>query len=142
MIDLNRYKGRWFEIAHYSNWFERGAYATADYEILPGGELAVINTSYLGDGTPVESATGRAVVKGPFELGVSFGMPFDAQYKIELVGNAPDYGFSIVGNDNKSQLWILTRRPVTWQQLDGLLELARVIGYDITRLIINTALVS
>lgn len=141
MIDVARYSGRWYEIAHYPNWFESGEYATADYETLPGNEIMVTNTSYAADGRPIDAAIGRAVVRGPWELGVSFGSPVYAQYKIELVGADVNYGWAIVGNDRKSQLWILSRRRVTARELEGLIGLARSIGYDPMKLIVNAPMV-
>jgi len=33
-VDINRYLGRWYEIARYPNWFQENCYAvTADYEL-------------------------------------------------------------------------------------------------------------
>jgi len=140
-INISRYSGLWYELAHFPNWFESGEYATAEY-ISNGTNLTVINTSYVGDGISNSRVIGRAVVKGPWELGVSFGFPFYAQYKIELVGSDYDYGFSIVGNDSKSQLWILSRSARTSDYFNYLVNAAAYIGYDTSKLIVNHRLIN
>jgi apolipoprotein D and lipocalin family protein len=44
-VELNRYLGRWFELARYENRYEKGCEAvTADYSLRPDGGIRVINT--------------------------------------------------------------------------------------------------
>ncbi|MGA7901620.1 MAG: lipocalin family protein, partial [Terrimicrobiaceae bacterium] len=40
-VDLDRYSGRWHEIAKYPNWFQRACAegAIADYSALPDGSI-------------------------------------------------------------------------------------------------------
>jgi lipocalin len=44
-VDLNRYTGRWYEIARYSNRFQRQCVGnvTATYSMLPNGKIEVVN---------------------------------------------------------------------------------------------------
>ena len=44
-VDINKYLGRWYEIARYPNWFQKNYYAvTADYELAEDGfSIKVIN---------------------------------------------------------------------------------------------------
>ena len=43
-VDINRYLGRWYEIARYPNWFQENCYAvTADYELSEDGFIRVVN---------------------------------------------------------------------------------------------------
>jgi len=43
-VDINRYLGRWYEIARYPNWFQESCYAvTADYELSEDGFIKVVN---------------------------------------------------------------------------------------------------
>ena len=43
-VDINRYLGRWYEIARYPNWFQESCYAvTADYELTKSGSVKVTN---------------------------------------------------------------------------------------------------
>ena len=43
-LDLNRYMGKWYEIARFDHRFERNMeWVTADYTLLPDGKIAVEN---------------------------------------------------------------------------------------------------
>ena len=93
-VEFNRYAGRWYEIGRYDNGFERDCEAvTADYRLLEGGEIEVINSCRKGglDG-PVKTATGRARVVDYWVL-----------------DHADDYAWSIVGEPSGRYLWLLSR---------------------------------
>src|SRR5881275_2025268 len=62
-VDLQRYSGKWYEIARYPNKFQKQCVAnvTADYSIKPTGKLEVLNECMTKDGT-VDSAKGEAKV--------------------------------------------------------------------------------
>ena len=134
MLDLSRYVGRWIEIARLPNWFERGAFATADYSLTTDG-IQVVNTSFDEQGIAVASITGLARQIGPSTLEVRFpGSPW-AEYKVEWVSE--DYGLAIVGNSARSSLWILSRSRISRASLEALLSLARRFGYSVDRVQIN-----
>lgn len=141
-IDLQRYLGLWFEVAHYPNWFESGAYATAQYSLQPDGTVQVINTSYDRHNRPIATAIGIAQQRSGDTLGVRFApAPVEAEYKVEWVDEA--YSFAIVGNSAKSQLWILSRQPtVSVAAVGVLLSLCAQLGYDTRKLLVNRPLVS
>ena len=43
-VDVNRYLGKWYEIASYPAWFQKGCTATtAEYSLLPDGKIQVVN---------------------------------------------------------------------------------------------------
>ena len=43
-VDIDRYLGKWYEIALYPNWFEKGCFrSTAFYEKLKDGQIKVTN---------------------------------------------------------------------------------------------------
>ena len=43
-VDINRYLGRWYEIARYPNWFQENCHAvTADYDLSKDGFIRVVN---------------------------------------------------------------------------------------------------
>ncbi len=134
MLDLSRYVGRWIEIARLPNWFERGAFATADYALTTDG-IQVVNTSFDKQGTALVSIIGLARQIGPMTLEVSFpGSPW-AEYKVEWVSE--DYGLAIVGNSARSSLWILSRSRISRAALGALLSLARRFGYSVDSVQIN-----
>jgi len=99
-VELNRYLGRWYELARYDMAFERGCEAvTADYSLRPDGLIKVVNSCHKGaeDG-PLAVAVGRAKRVGDplgARLKVSFFGPFYADYWV--LDHAPDYAWAIVG---------------------------------------------
>jgi apolipoprotein D and lipocalin family protein len=114
-VDLERYAGRWFEIARYDVRFQEGCEGvTAQYQPLPGGEIEVINACRQGglDGE-LDTITGRAkVVDGSngAKLKVSFFGPFffGDYWVIDL---ADDYSWAVVSEPRGRFLWILSRTP-------------------------------
>ncbi len=111
-LDLNRYLGKWYEIARFPNSFERGcAGVTAEYSLRAGGDIRVLNTCLKGglDG-PVERADGSARVEAPGRLSVTFvpWLPF-ARGDYWVLYVASDYSLAVVGNPKGSTGWILAR---------------------------------
>ncbi|XBQ14896.1 MAG: lipocalin family protein [Oceanicaulis sp.] len=134
-VDLDRYAGRWFEIARYDVSFQEGCEGvTAQYAPLPSGRIEVINACRKGglDGE-LDTVTGEArVVEGSngAKLEVSFFGPFffGDYWVIEL---ADDYSWAVVSEPRGRFLWILSRTPQMEQSvLDARLERLRTIGYD------------
>jgi apolipoprotein D and lipocalin family protein len=85
-VDLNRYTGRWFEIARYPNWFERKCDrdVTADYSIKETGDIRVVNACITRTGK-IERSEGTAKVVDAStnaKLKVTFFWPFYGNYWI------------------------------------------------------------
>ena len=97
-VDLQRYLGRWYEIARYEQSFEKGCEGvTADYELVRGGSIAVVNRCRKPGGK-ISEARGRAKLvdrESNAKLKVSFFGPFYGDYWI--LDHADDYRWSIVG---------------------------------------------
>jgi apolipoprotein D and lipocalin family protein len=133
-VELERYLGRWHELARYEASFQKDCEAvTADYSLRPDGDVRVVNTCRKGspDG-PAESAEAVAkLVEGSngAKLKVSFFGPFYGDYWV--LDRAPDYSWAIVGEPEGKFLWILSRKPnVTARQYDQLVQRAAQLGYD------------
>lgn len=134
-VDLNRYLGRWFELARYDAGFEQGCEAaTAEYALRTDGLIRVLNICHQGsvDG-PTLFAEGKARVvdgSGGAKLKVSFFGPFYfGNYWV--LDHAEDYAWSIVGEPTGKYLWILSRDPTPSEaDRDMLVERARDLGYD------------
>lgn len=129
-VDLERYLGRWYEIARYDSRFERGCDGvTADYAMREDGLISVVNTCYReGLDGPPETADGRArVVPGSSnaQLEVSFFGPFWGDYWIIELDEA-EYQWSVVSEPRGRYLWILSRTP----QMDPDVLDARLAGLD------------
>ena len=79
-FELQRYLGRWYEIARLNHSFEEGLEAvTADYSMRDDGGVRVINTGRDSETSAVEQAEGRAYFVGDSSEGhlkVSFFGPF------------------------------------------------------------------
>ncbi len=113
-VDLDRYLGRWYEIARLPNRFERNCEGvTANYARRDDGLIAVTNTCRKDrvDGTS-KIANGRARIvdtKSNAKLEVSFFGPFWGDYWILDIDE--DYQISLVGEPSGKYLWILSRTP-------------------------------
>ena len=139
-VDLDRYVGRWHEVARTPNWFQRNCAAdvTADYARRPDGTVSVVNSCRRADGA-VDRVEGTARVVDPAtnaKLEVAFApealrwIPavWGSYWVVEL---APDYHYAIVGEPSRAYLWVLSRTPAlddsTWTSIDARNAAA---GYD------------
>jgi len=135
-VDLNRYVGKWYEIAAFPMYFQRHCTGntTAEYALKPDGEIRVTNRCDTRDGS--DEAIGNAWAPDhakPGQLKVSFFWPFRSDYWI--IGLDSDYRWAVVGNPNRKYLWILSRTPALPQaQLELALLAARAQHYDLTPL--------
>lgn len=137
-VDLNRYRGTWYEIARYPNRFQRDCASdtTAEYTLRKDGKVQVVNSCRQKDGK-TKTARGTAKVadkKSNAKLRVTFFWPFYGDYWV--IGLSPDYRYAIVGEPKRKYLWILSRTP----ELDeatyrAIVEQIREAGYDPDRLI-------
>ncbi|MDP3377665.1 MAG: lipocalin family protein [Brevundimonas sp.] len=138
-VELDRYLGRWYELARYEAGFQRGCEAsTADYSLREDGLIRVINSCRQDavDG-PLRTVDGKARIvegSGNAKLKVSFVGPFYfGTYWV--LDRADDYSWSIVGEPSGRYLWILSRDPrppaavreALWQRVSDL-------GYDLSLL--------
>ena len=138
-VDLDRYLGRWYEIASLPQFFQRGCVATnALYSRRDDGRIRVQNECRDGslDGPP-RSAEGLAWVAdesaGPAKLKVRFFWPFSGHYWI--VALDPDYRWAMVGHPERKYLWILSRtRHIDDELYASLVRRADSMGYDVSRL--------
>lgn len=136
-IDLNRYAGKWYEIASFPMFFQRNCIAdtTAEYALMPDGEVSVTNRCRTESG--VDQAVGRAWAPDAAvtaQLKVSFFWPFRSDYWV--VGLDKDYRWAVVGNPNRKYLWILSRTPqLPKAELERAQEAARIQGYALGQLV-------
>ena len=135
-VDLQRYLGRWYEIARYEQSFQKGCEGvTADYALREDGGIDVLNRCRKPDGTASE-ARGRAKVVDKAtgaKLKVSFFGPFFGDYWV--LDRAEDYSWSIVGEPSGRYLWLLHREASPSEaEVTALIALANELGYDIAML--------
>ncbi|MFM1932806.1 MAG: hypothetical protein RL226_2109 [Bacteroidota bacterium] len=134
-VDLQKYAGKWYEIARLPNRFEKGlSCVTAEYTIHPNN-IVVLNSG-INEKGELEESTGSASQPDPAkpgELRVSFFWPFSSDYLIlEL---ASDYSVALVGSSSKDYLWLLSRTPELPNARSAIfLETAVKLGYDLEKL--------
>jgi len=115
-LDLEKYLGKWYEIARYPNRFERGCTnVTAEYGLLSETRISVVNTCQVGNNTKIakgkasildgSNGTRLAVNFAPFPLPVGAG-----NYYILYIGG--DYETALVGEPSGKYLWLLARSKV------------------------------
>ena len=136
-VDLQRYLGRWYEIARYEQSFQKGCEGvTADYSLRPNGSISVVNRCRKPSGK-VSHAQGHAKVVETAtnaKLKVSFFGPFYGDYWI--LDHADDYSWSIVGEPSGRYLWILHRHATPAEaEVERLVDRARDLGYDTSMLL-------
>jgi apolipoprotein D and lipocalin family protein len=136
-VDLQRYLGRWYEVARYEQSFQKDCEAvTADYSLRDDGKIKVVNTCRKPDGK-VTDAVGKAKIVDPAtgaKLKVSFFGPFFGDYWV--LDRAEDYSWAIVGEPSGRYLWILSREAVPANRA-ALIERVRVLGYDTAPLVLT-----
>jgi len=138
-FNLNRYLGKWYEIARLDHSFERGlTHVTAEYELRDDGGLKVKNRGYSAKEGRWKEAVGRAYfVEEPSKgyLKVSFFGPFYGSYVI-IDLDQDTYQYSLVCGPDRSYLWILSRTPAMMTDVKKrLIEKAAALGFDTSSLI-------
>ena len=145
-VDLQRYAGRWYEVARLPNRFERKCVGdvTATYGLRAGGGLDVLNQCRLADGSMISAkgvarlaekngSTARLEVRfAPEWLGF---LPFvwGGYWVIAL---ADDYSWSMVGAPDREYLWILSRNPgMARSDINALLVKAQAMGFDTSSIV-------
>ena len=113
-FEVDRYLGRWYEIARLDHSFERGLeQVSAEYVREEDGSIRVINRGYSPATDEWKEATGKArFVNAADEahLKVSFFGPFYSSYVVfEL--DKEDYQYAFVSGANTNYLWLLARSP-------------------------------
>lgn len=119
-FDLEKYQGKWYEIARLDHSFERGMeQVTATYSMNDDGTVKVLNKGFISKGQKWEQAEGLAKFVKNTDIGhlkVSFFGPFYGAYIIfEL--DQPDYQYAFITSYNKEYLWFLSRTPQVSDEL-------------------------
>ncbi len=144
-VDLNRYIGKWYEIAKYPNRFQKQCVAntTAVYSLKDNGRIEVLNSCRTQNGE-TDKATGDAKIVDKTtnaKLKVRFAPGFLSFLPMIwgdywIIDLEKDYKYAVVGTPSRDYLWILSRTPeldeATYQEI-----LARIKeqGFDTGKLV-------
>jgi apolipoprotein D and lipocalin family protein len=138
-VDLDKYAGKWYEIARMPAPFEKECYATtATYTVNKDGTVHVLNTCHKQSTQGrLKKATAKAYVVDPVsnaKLKVQFFWPFTGDYWILDIGD--QYEYAVVGEPSRKYLWVLSRTPdLDKHILNGILEKAKAQGFNTSKLI-------
>jgi apolipoprotein D and lipocalin family protein len=138
-FQLERYLGKWYEIARLDHSFERGlTRISAVYSLRDDGGVRVLNSGYSEKEKAWKTAEGKAYfVQGTDQgfLKVSFFGPFYGSYIVFELDHA-NYQYALVCGPDKSYFWILARTPEIESKLkDRLIAKAAETGFDTGKLI-------
>jgi len=138
-FEVERYLGKWYEIARLDHAFERGLIrVTAEYARREDGGSRVVNRGYDPSTDSWRQVEGKAYFVSRPDLGrlkVSFFGPFYGGYNIFDLDHR-DYSYSMVCGPDKSYLWVLAREPVLDPAiLQRLVQKAESLGFPTERLI-------
>jgi len=137
-FDVNKFAGKWYEIARLDHSFERGlTNVTATYTIKTDGTLKVVNRGYLPKKDQHKSIEGLARFVSDENTGhlkVSFFGPFYSSYIIfELDDN---YQYAFISGHTTGYLWLLARTPdISPEILQRFTQKAKESGFDVKNLI-------
>lgn len=134
-VDVQKYMGRWYEIASFPQSFQRGCTCTtADYSLNDDGTVKVTNRCKAFG--KEKMSVGKAWVTDKTtnaKLKVQFFWPFSGKYWI--IDLADDYSYAVVGHPNRKYLWILCRKPIMDEAVyNGIIDRIKQKGFDITQL--------
>ena len=137
-VDLEKYAGKWYEIASFPQRFQKGCqYTTATYTLSDKGYVIVENRCKKDGKDGKETGVkGKAFVvknSGNAKLKIQFFWPFRGKYWI--IDLADNYSYAVVSHPNKKYLWILSRTPQMDPDLyEKILSRLKAKGFDLSKL--------
>ncbi|GLT85378.1 hypothetical protein SLE2022_035690 [Rubroshorea leprosula] len=143
-LDINRYMGRWYEIASFPSTFQpkNGVNTRATYTLKEDGTVNVLNETWTdGKRGYIEGTAYKADPKSDeAKLKVKFYVPPFLPI-IPVVGDYwvlfidDDYQYALIGQPSRKYLWILCRQTQMDEEIyNQLLQKAKDEGYDVSKL--------
>ena len=137
-VDLQRFMGDWYVIAHIPSLPEREAWnAVESYRLDDEGRIRTTFQFRKGSfAAPLKTMepVGR-VVPGTNNAvwDMQFVWPIQAEYVI--VDLTADYSQTVIGRSKRDYLWIMARTPsIAEADYTALVEKAKALGYDTSKL--------
>jgi apolipoprotein D and lipocalin family protein len=138
-FDVERYLGKWYEIARLDHSFERNmSNVSAHYSLGQKDGIRILNRGFDEKSGKWKEIEGKAYFMGNENVGslkVSFFGPFYGGYHI-IDLDRESYQYAMVAGPRRSYLWILCRyRKLDQEVLSALVSRARGWGFDTNKLI-------
>ena len=138
-FELNKYLGKWYEVARLDHSFEEGlSQVTAEYSLRDDGGVLVVNRGFFAEDNIWKEAEGKAYfVNSDTEayLKVSFFGPFYGSYVVFELDH-DDYQYAFISGPNHKYLWLLSRTPtVNPELIEKFKRMSADRGFDTTKLI-------
>lgn len=149
-LDLERYMGRWYEIASFRSRFQprdgrdtRATYSLAD----DGATVRVLNETWTGGGGGNKRGfiSGTAYKPDPSSDEAKFKVRFYVPPFLPVIPITGDYWvlhideaytYALIGQPSRNYLWILCRENRMDEEVyEMLLKKAADVGYDVKKLI-------
>ncbi|MGF6416940.1 apolipoprotein D and lipocalin family protein [Stenotrophomonas sp. AN71] len=133
-VDVPRFMGDWYVIAHIPSWPERDAFdAVESYALRPDGRIQTTFTYRKGSfDAPRKSMhpVGRVEKEGAGAIwGMQFVWPIQAEYVIAWLDD--DYTQVIVARSKRDYVWYMARTPqVSATDYAQAVERIAAMGYD------------
>ncbi|KAH6819203.1 temperature-induced lipocalin [Perilla frutescens var. frutescens] len=143
-LDIERYMGRWYEIASFPSRFQpkSGVDTRATYSLNSDGTVKVLNETWTdgkrgfieGTAYKTDPKSDEAKLKVKFYLPPFLPIiPITGDYWVLYID--PDYQYAVIGQPSMNYLWILSRKShIEEETYNQLVERAKAEGYDVTKL--------
>lgn len=132
-LDLERFQGRWYEVARIPRDYDQRCHdTTADYRLVAPGKLELHHQCRLRSSTgSLSEFVAPATVDDPAvpaKLTLDLGLYRGAYWVLEL---GKDYDYALVGHPSLTMLWVLSRhKTLPADVLASLEQRASREGYD------------
>ncbi len=144
-VNLDRYVGKWYEVARFPNRFQTkcSGDVTAEYQKRNDGRIDVVNRCRKADGTFAQAVGIARIVDagGNAKLKVRFAPAWLGWLPMLwgdywIIGLAQDYSYAVVGEPGREYLWVLSRLPnMSEENYKTAVALAAEQGFDVKKLV-------
>ena len=137
-VDLPRFMGDWYVIAHIPSFPERHAFdAIETYAMRPDGRIqTTFRYRNKGFDAPVKTMRPVGTVKpgtGNAVWDMQFIWPIQAEYVVVYLSD--DYSQTIIGRSARDYVWVMSRTPrISEADYAAHLQRLRDLGYDLAGL--------
>lgn len=136
-VDLDRFMGDWYVIAHIPTFVERDAYnAVERYSLNDDGSIDTVFTFRKGDFDGERkryNPTGFVRSEDNAEWAMQFLWPFKGEFLVIYLDD--DYEQTVIGRTKRDYVWIMAREPeMTDADYEQIVAFLDDRGYDISEL--------